>query len=469
MLSTHQRSWWSLRDAHLHPAVATVMAAVVVALSAIAVILDLWFLPLVVCSGVAVVFFSIRWPELWLYAVALSLPVFFSSSEVGVSATDVALGIFLIGTLCVWLLYSMLVVRRRFIENWFDTVLVLYMVFVTANVVVALAQGTTLLDWLRVYSIGILVLYYFPVRVYCADRAVLKRFVILLTMVVVGLTMKSIIDYRSIVKASEYAFQIAGRRVIPHVFLMSSLSAFVWAIHDRLTWKRIVPLALALLFVVGLVTTYARTTWLGFLFCIAIAQVFFTKKERGRTLAMLIGFAVITYGGITVVFGPTATLVTKVIANRFTSASNVKKDQAVGNRVYESRTVAKYIDQNPIAGYGLASTYKGYDGIIGQSIPKTYIHNGFLAPIYSFGIVGALFQYLLLIASVVHSYSVARRMKSTMAKVIAVSCFLTLVGMFIENITAAIFFFRSAVFVLAFALAGVSLAERFDHQSQKSL
>ncbi len=464
MITAHQRSWWNLDDARVHPASAVLAALAVVGIVVVSTVLELWFLPLVVSAGVAVVFLGIRRPELWLYAVALSLPVFFSSSEVGVSATDVALGVFLIGGLYVWLLYSMLVTRRRLVENRFDSLLVLYMVFMTVNVIIAVVQGTTVLDWLRTYSIGILVLYYFPVRVYCTDRDVLRRFVVLLTVIVVGLTLKSIIDYRSIVKSSEYAFQIAGRRVIPHVFLMSSISAFVWAVHDRLSWRRLVPLTLSLLFVVGLVTTYARTTWLGFLFCIIIAQFFFVRKERWRTLILLVGLSGITYGAITVVFGPTATLVTKVIANRFTSSSNVKKDQAVGNRVYESRTVAKYIEQNPVSGYGLAAVYKGYDGIIGQSIQKTYIHNGLLAPVFSFGLIGALLQYCVLIAAVIRSFFVARRMRSTIARVIAISCFLTLTGMFIENITAAIFFFRSAVFVLAFALAGVSIAERFDER-----
>ncbi|MFM8179183.1 MAG: O-antigen ligase family protein [Candidatus Kapaibacterium sp.] len=464
MTSAHQRSWWSLEDAHVHPLTAVLAGTSVVAIVAVSAFLEWWFLPAVVFVGIAVVFFGMRTPELWLYAVALSLPVFFSSSEVGVSATDVALGVFLIGGLYVWLLHAILVARRRLVENAFDALLVLYMVFMTVNVVVAVVHGTTVLDWLRSYSIGVLVLYYFPVRTHCSDLRVLRRFVFVLTVVVVGLTLKSIIDYRSIVKASEYAFQIAGRRVIPHVFLMASLSAFVWAVHDRLSWRRIVPMTIALLFVVGLVTTYARTTWLGFLFCIIIGQYFLLRKERRRTVIMLVGFAAITYGGITIVFGPTAALVTKVIANRFTSSSNVKKDQAVGNRVYESRTVARYIERNPISGYGLAAVYKGYDGIIGQSIPKTYIHNGLFAPVFSFGLVGALLQYCVLIAAVVRSFLVARRMRTTLARVIAVSCFLTLTGMFIENITAAIFFFRSAVFVLAFALAGVSIAERFDEE-----
>jgi hypothetical protein len=83
--------------------------------------------------------------------------------------------------------------------------------------------------------------------------------------------------------------------------------------------------------------------------------------------------------------------------------------------------------------------------------------------------VGALLQYMLLISAVIRSYAVARRVKNNLSRVIAISCFLTLSGMFIENITAAIFFFRSAVFVLAFALAGVSLAERFEQQYRTSL
>lgn len=468
-MSVRHRSVWNLQDASMQPALAATAAVAVIAVAVCSAVFDLWYLPLLVFAGVSLIFLSIRKPEFWLYSVALSFPLFFSTSEVGVSATDVLLGVFLIGGLYLWLLYRVLVTRQQIIENWFDSLLMLYMLFMTANVVVSVAQGTAILDWLRTYSIGILVLYYFPIRVYCADRVVLRRLVILLCFVVAGLTLKSILDYRSIVKSSEYAFQIAGRRVIPHVFLMASLSAFVWAVHQRLSWRRAVPLLLALLFLVGLVTTYARTTWLGFLFCIIVAQFFFVKQERWRTVVLLVGFSVITYGSIILVFGPTATLVTKVISNRFTSASNVKRDQAVGNRVYESRVVARYIQQNPVSGYGLASTYKGYDGITGESTPKTYVHNGFLSPLYNFGIVGALLQYLLLISAVIRSYAVARRVKNNLSRVIAISCFLTLSGMFIENITAAIFFFRSAVFVLAFALAGVSLAERFEQQYRTSL
>ena len=64
MITAHQRSWWNLDDARVHPASAVLAALAVVGIVVVSTVLELWFLPLVVSAGVAVVFLGIRRPEL---------------------------------------------------------------------------------------------------------------------------------------------------------------------------------------------------------------------------------------------------------------------------------------------------------------------------------------------------------------------------------------------------------------------
>ncbi len=444
-----------------------VSAVLMIALSAGFTAVDLWYVPAALAVGIAGITLMITNPKFWILFVSATLPLFITSSDKGVSVADVLFGAMYVGTLAAWLFHRVFIDRGQLVRDWLDVIVLLYFVCVSSNVVTAYAYGTAPVDWVRQFGIGILVLYYLPIREYFTTKRDLTQLAVVLATVLLIITAQSLLVYRSTIQASVYAYQLTGERLVPQAYAMGCIASFLLLISQPITKKRMLGILTTFLFMVGLVTTFARTTWLAVLFTLLLAHFSLSVRELKRTLALGFVFVVGAVTGVSIAFGRIAQAVLHVIANRFTSSSHFGSDAAMGNRIYEARGVLRYIEHNPITGYGLLTHYQAYDGYIGNSADKTFVHYGFLSPFYFFGVAGAVLQFLVLGVSLVRAYNVVRKVRRThFAHVIALICFCVILAMIIENITAAIFFFRTAVFVLAFCFAGISIALKLDEEAQ---
>ena len=109
--------------------------------------LGLYVLPLV--AFLLYLFFMVKKPRLWIYSVVLFTIFFFRASEAGISVLDVFTALFLVGGIYIWLIYQILVLKKRIIKNFTEQILVTLYIFLPLNYIIAFFNGVSFMDWLR--------------------------------------------------------------------------------------------------------------------------------------------------------------------------------------------------------------------------------------------------------------------------------------------------------------------------------
>ncbi len=443
--------------------VTILFGAIVVALMSLLcyVLTDLTFLALALPLGLLMLVAWLRYPQFWIYTVVASFLVYFTDTGEGASGIDVVLGAFIQGSLFLWLAHRLLISDKPLFRSVFDILIVLYFVYSTFNVIVAVAHGTPAIDWLREWAVGVAALYFFPIREYFNKESDLKRLLACASAVVVFQILKNIQWFLFIARNAEYAYQIAGRRSTPFLFLMTAIYFLVFAVHERRRIWQIVLAGLTLVSTVGVFLTYSRTSMIALILC-SVGLVFLVSREQ----RIRIGFVLLITITIPVVvmpfaLGNIAKLAQATIVNRLVSSGKGTKDAAVQARIYESRAVLRLVEQEPLSGYGLATPYTAYVPIIKYSTTRPYIHNGYLSIVYRFGIVFAIIFYGTLLYAVIEAWVIMRTSTHHFQRMLALAAFLNLCCIVMGSATDTVFFARSSAFVMAFSYASVGIARHW--------
>ncbi len=431
-----------------------------VALFAILVYAGLGYFTPVVPVGIGMLALWIRYPKFWIYCVVTSFYVYFTDSKDGGSALDFALGLLLQGSLFLWLMHRLLISRQPLFRSLFDYLLFACYLYSAANAFVAMSHGTPFMNWLREWTIGVAILYYFPIREYFDERQAFNRLLAYASIVAIVQIGQNAYTFVQATRNAEYAWQIVGRRSTPFLFLMSSCFFLSYAVHvKKLGLQLLLALGTAASFV-GVFLTYSRTAMISILLC-SIAMLFFiTAKQRLRLGVLVACFTLIPLVLMPFALGRLAKFAQVAVVNRLTSSGKGTKDISVQARFYEYRAVWRLAQQDPISGYGLATPYIAYIPILKYSTVRSYIHNGYLSFFYRFGIIFSVVYFLTQLYITAEAYTLIRRSRDPFHRTVAIASLFTLVCILLGSTTDTVFFTRSTTFVLAFSYAALGIVRK---------
>lgn len=423
------------------------------------------WVPAAAGAGIIAIILCLYYPRLWIYGVILSYYKFMDDVGAGLSATDIFFAFYLFATLFFWYAWMILIAKRKIFYHWIDKLLFIYVaVTIGVNAFVAFDHGTMPLDWAREWVVGILILYYIPIREYFRDRKHHRHLLLVFALLVVACVFSNLISYYRMANASEFAYQISGMRK-GTTFIGLGLLFSVALSVKTLSLKGRLPMILFAFFSgAGLVATYVRAYWLAALIVLMVMFLFFSNKERFRAIVM---FGVISITGlvlINTVFGRIGSIVTKVIAGRFTSSLKGRKDLSLLARVYEAKKVLSIVEQEPLGGIGLGTNYSYWDPISKARKHYNFVHNGYIGYLMKNGILIALLYFSMHFAFFFHSIKVAvhtiRSHLSPYDKAIAVASACGLLLLFVVSLTSSIFYDRSGGLSFALLFSGVCLTEQ---------
>jgi len=139
----------------------------------------------------------------------------------------------------------------------------------------------------------------------------------------------------------------------------------------------------------GLILTQSRAYWVAFFFGAGITFLFVPAKDKGRMVTVGVLSAAGVFTLAYVVLGEYLLLVLTGLLDRFlTLESAVSKDISLINRFIEAQAVWEHIRVNPILGYGMGVPYRFFNITYLYSESKTFVHNGYVALWFKFGIWG---------------------------------------------------------------------------------
>lgn len=328
----------------------------------------------------------------------------------GLQVEEIVYALYYLSYLAGWFGARLWVYRQRVFETKLDLAVIAFLVYMTAslgltilfNGDLGLARG----DWIALSTFA----FYFPVKEACV-RYRWGPWVIVGVVLYLGLFsfVRNLLLFMTAVQDAEYAWQIARGRVPMNEMLLfvPALGCLGFAVRADRWRERAVLMSGFAVFTVGVILTQWRAYYVDLAFGVLLFGLLLSWRDRTR-LALLVGASgVIGIGLGYVLFADQMELIILGIADRILSIGTAStSDISLLNRFLESRSAWELIKQNPIAGYGIGTTFSFFDTIYNATWTKSFVHNGFLLLWFKFGVVGLGLIVFAWIASIAAAYEV---------------------------------------------------------------
>ncbi len=407
-----------------------------------------------------VVMVLVRYPRVWLNCVALSTFYWFNDKSDDVTALEVLLVGFYLGTLLLWFAMQFLITRKKLLRNSADKAIALFCSLLPFNLCIALFNDISLVEWLRASLLIMFVLYYFPLREYLESD---RHIIIFVLCLCISFLIMGAITVQNYVKAASnavYAFQIVSSRIRNNeiVAVCASVCSAMAFVVLRKPLHRIVALSLTAFFIGVLIGSFSRGFWLGFLVGMLLL-VFHFRPEEKRFLVISFGisFIVMTVVLFTM-FGRAGELALRVLGTRFTSSTIGKRDLSVQSRLNESTVVVQQILEHPLTGTGAGSRYNFFEPFVRHTYNVTFIHNGYLFMLHKYGFPMTILWYYAMFWYLWKGWRRLPQLRAPLYRFVGFGGFATFCAAMIVNNTSSQFESRDGTFIASFMIAFISIA-----------
>jgi O-antigen ligase len=385
--------------------------------------------------------------------------------EDGTQPTEILYGLYYLAFLAHWFGTRLFLYRERIFETRESRVLILFLTLASLSVFLTLLYKGDLRffigEWL---SLSFLV-FYFPVkevvvRYRHGAAAVMAALFVLAFFVIV----RNFFDYQQILLEAAYAWQVTRGRAVTNtaVIMVPLFAGLIYFLHAR-TWRQAVGPALIFgIFFAGLIVSQSRGYWLAFgAACLILLFVMPGRQSRRLVGTGLISMAAVVGVGY-LVLGDVFMLVATGLLDRVLSiGSAASQDISLINRFRESVVVFHKVLGNPILGHGMGVPFQFYDLTYVPPFTNvtTFLHNGYLALWYKFGIWG-LGMVLYFWGSVIaNALAVYRSPARPFLRYACLAVAAVLISLVISAITSNPFYINDPMFMFG-VVAGVAAGAR---------
>jgi O-antigen ligase len=348
------------------------------------------YYPILLLGGIGMWWLFQR-PLLNLAVVLVSF-VLIADFEEGIQITEVFYGLYYIGFLFYWFFKRLFLDERAVFERPEEKAIWIFLILVTLSFPLTLLFGGPFKMWLGEWLSLSMLGFYFPVKeaIEKHDNA-LKVLIWVISLIGLFVLGRNMLNYMSALNDAEQAWEIAKGRAVTNEGLLMVPAFFMLSLYlFAKDWtKRLLYAGFFIAFFGGLILTQSRGYWVAFLFGAGIMFLMIPSKQKGRLLSTGIVTGLVVFGIAALLFGDFFLLVVTGLVERFTSiGSATTKDLSLVNRFIETGAVWEHIKSNPILGHGMGVSYRFYDITWEFTDSKPFIHNGYIALWYKFGIWG---------------------------------------------------------------------------------
>lgn len=412
--------------------------------------------PVLLAIPIAVITISllIRNPAGFVLGYFLVLPAYLENPE-GISVGEI---IFLLYTIAIAFFYFFLplITGRLKTDTSLDKLFLVFTLMLPYASFLGLFNGSSAYP-----AFGELTYYagaftYFAFRYHLPDPSFQKSMLAFVLLLLVFLMARNAWYYQEIIMQAYMPWQIRSARVAANevLILYSSVLFSVALVYLKALRYKIVALALLGASVASLVLTQSRGYWLAYVISFSVV---FLLVSREKKIQMVAWFGTIAVLGITTAalfFSSYFDLVVNALVERFQSiATSTQKDISLLERFDESAAVFSKIIVNPVIGYGLGVEYTKFfyfDRIHGST---SYVHNGYLAAWYKFGLPGLFILLSICLITIRNGYRIFKNNPKTVHKILGLSIIAVIFGMFLVNNTSPQFLAFDSILLLTIMAA----------------
>lgn len=427
-----------------------------------------WLLPFVpiVLLAPAVALALFKRPLLNLGVVLCSFVVIVGF-KAGLQPEEALYGMYYLGFLAYWFFTRSYLQQRVICKTPEERILLIFLVLITLTVPISILfdgwPGMILGEWLSFSMLG----FYWPIREAIEqDKRGLKVVVGSLIFIGAFVLARNLLEYQSDLSNAEQLWQIAKSRAITNesLLMIPALLSIALYLRTKSRSGRLMLLGLVLGLFAGLILTQSRAYWVAFFLGAGFIFLFVSKEDKVRILTVgivsAVGVGTLAY----LVLGEYLMFVLSGLLDRFlTLQTAVTQDVSLINRFLEARGVWQHIEVNPILGHGMGVPYRFYNITYLYSEVKTFVHNGYVALFFKFGIWGlGMMLYMMGKFFVVAFRNWRTKQDAFLPRIISLSVAASLAVLAITATTANPFFQNDLMFIYA-SLWGIAGGIRVRH------
>lgn len=420
--------------------------------------------------AIAYMVWSFPRPVVALATIILMNAYVFERSE-EITVLELGVGAYLYLYLFYWILDTVFIQRRRVIESTSDALILAFLAVCYVSVVLLVSAGTRVDYWFRESLTMSTFLLIFPAReAMRQDRGVAVLFGAFALMVG-SLAIVNLVQYRSSTLAANYLWELWGGRKPFGSAFYAALAVGAVSLHAHVTgWKaRAGTLFVAILGALALGTTFYRGFWIGAMIGGFVLLFLVSRQGKVRLLWTLAAGSVLAALLIYLIAGDLGEYIVRAFWERLASSGKATGDISIANRLAESRTVLRLIQDSPLVGHGLGVWFSHFNIITRTTEVVMYVHNMYLYLLLKVGLVGLVlflgFFFLVMKEGVAHS----RRAEGPGLKLAMVrAAVAVLAGFLFVATNSGILQDKQVILVLVLAAAVVGAARPHSEGSWQS-
>lgn len=405
-----------------------------------------------VLVGAALFLFAFRFDRRLFFLAAYAASVFVIYNEPGFDLKEFSYYFFTLLFAIRVLLPDLLQLRIR-LDSGLDKLFLALFILSLFHIVTGAIFGGNLFRSVREFTF-----YYSPLLFYLFIRdntqspGFWKGFVAISYGILGYTIIRSILDYYfKLVRATqEWEFGVIRGAGNENVLLFGAFLSFFLFVYLTSKKVRAFHMMMFFLFTIGLLVTLTRSVWIGFAFGMGLAVLFGDSFSRRKTISylstLIVGLVLVGF----IFFQEAVLFAWEVIQMRFKFLSSNTLDMSFVDRFYETEAVWEYIRRNPILGYGHGVDYIRYDVFFGHTKnPSSFIHNGYLAVYFKFGLVGVALFVALFTWIIRNSLRLFRLTDTPWVKALSMAIFCYFSTALLINLVTPVFLFFEGIFLMS--------------------
>jgi hypothetical protein len=432
--------------------------------------------PELVLPGLATVlltvFVLLHNERLWVYSTVVAHGLVLIYNMEGIGFNQVLFILYVQGGMALWFVKELLVHRRRIVHTGFDGLLL--SVFILASVTALIAyqfHGTSSDPLTRRFAlIGVKewtlfadMMMYFPLRKILRTRRDVQILLAMYLVLATGNGIVNILTYRSRLVSAIYAYEILSSRTTANTPVSTAMAVLGATMvgYARKLKGRVLGHALLGSGILFTVISFSRAYILT-LGVILLLMMFLAPRRSSMRLLTAMIVALLAGAGLMYIMFPTIMdTIGQAIVRRLMTAARGTADISLSARASETRTLLEvWIPASPILGHGFGAGFTFADPLSHVTSRPIFIHNGYIWPLYKFGIPVSMLLYLLLIYPFVRLLAYRPRRMLTFEHAVMVGAVVYMVGALAINFTSNQFMVFDGVFNLAISWALLDFVHR---------
>lgn len=329
----------------------------------------------------------------------------------GLQITELLYGLYLISFLAHWFFTRIFLYQEQVLFSSTDKALAGLLVLVTCYIPIAFIFNGNPYGIFAEWRAFILLAFYFPVKETIKEHKH-GTLIVLAAIGFIGLfvALRNFVNYREMILQATQVWQVARGRISTNdnLLMITSLYGLVLLVFANKWHHKAIAFGAFMLYFSGLILTQSRGYWLAFLVGASFLFLIADRQAKNRMLLLgTVGSVALLFIGIVFLQDYIVLVLSGLIERLGSLRTAGSTDISLINRFRESASVWSYIVHNPVLGYGMGVSYEFFDITRGVNETDAFIHNGYMAFWYKYGLVGLgllLFVWLRSIRAGIHAY-----------------------------------------------------------------